>query len=215
MIWFGDRTLSKPQRNTLNQKSAAAPNDTVIDRPRIEAAVREILEAVGEDPDREGLRETPARVARMYAELFAGLRLNPRTYLRRVFTVKHDEMVLVKDICFDSMCEHHLLPFMGKAHIAYLPNGKVVGLSKIPRAIEALARRPQVQERMTEELADILMEELDARGVGVILEATHTCLSVRGVRKTGSIMTTSAMRGSFRTNPSTRSELLSLVYGSR
>lgn len=215
MICVEDRTLSKPQRNAPIQKPAAATIDSSVDRPRIEAAVREILEAVGEDPDREGLRETPARVARMYAELFAGLRLDPRSYLRRVFTVKYDEMVLVKDICFDSMCEHHLLPFMGKAHIAYLPNGKVVGLSKIPRAIEALARRPQVQERMTEELADILMEELDARGVGVILEATHTCLSVRGVRKTGSVMTTSAMRGSFRTNPSTRSELLSLVYGSR
>ena len=124
-------------------------------------------------------------------------------------------MVLVKDITFASLCEHHLLPFIGKAHIAYLPNGKVVGLSKIPRAVDALAHRPQVQERMTEDLADLLMEELDARGVAVILEATHTCMATRGVRKTGSIMTTSSMRGAFRTNPATRSELLALVYGSR
>jgi GTP cyclohydrolase I len=124
-------------------------------------------------------------------------------------------MVLVKDITFESMCEHHLLPFMGKAHVAYLPNGKVVGLSKIPRVVEVLARRPQVQERMTEDLAELLMTELDARGVGVILEATHTCMAIRGVRKTDSVTTTSAMRGTFRTNPSTRSELLALVYGSR
>src|SRR4051794_10542094 len=190
----------------------AAPASPV-DRERIAAAVREILLAVGEDPDREGLRETPARVARMYAELFAGLHEDPRTHLRRVFTVKYDEMVLVKDIDFNSMCEHHLLPFMGKAHVAYLPNGKVVGLSKIPRVVEALARRPQVQERMTEELADLLMTELDARGVGVILEATHTCMAIRGVRKTGSVTTTSAMRGGFHTNAATRSELLALVYG--
>jgi GTP cyclohydrolase I len=184
-----------------------------VDHPRIEAAVREILEAVGEDPDREGLRETPARVARMYAEMFAGLREDPRAHLRRVFTVKYDEMVLVKDIAFASLCEHHLLPFIGKAHVAYLPNGKVVGLSKIPRAVDALAHRPQVQERMTEDLAQLLMDELDARGVAVILEATHTCMAIRGVRKTGSVMTTSSMRGSFRNNAATRSELLSLVFG--
>jgi GTP cyclohydrolase I len=205
-----NNTDTHPHRRTRRDESAAP-----VDHARIEAAVREILLAVGEDPDREGLRETPARVARTYAELFAGLRQDPRAYLRRVFTVKYDEMVLVKDIDFASMCEHHLLPFMGKAHVAYLPNGKVVGLSKIPRAVEALARRPQVQERMTEELADLLMAELDARGVAVILEASHTCLSIRGARKTGSVMTTSAMRGTFRTNAATRSELLSLVYGSR
>jgi GTP cyclohydrolase I len=186
-----------------------------VDQARIEAAVREILAAVGEDPDREGLRDTPARVARMYTELFAGLHEDPRAHLRRVFTVKYDEMVLVKDITFASLCEHHLLPFIGKAHVAYLPDGKVVGLSKIPRAVEALAHRPQVQERMTEDLADLLTEELAARGVAVILEATHTCMAIRGVRKTGSVMTTSAMRGVFRTNPATRSELLSLIYGPR
>src|SRR5438105_8776706 len=204
--------LEKPSRNSVARARRAGLS---VDHPRIEAAVREILAAVGEDPDREGLRETPARVARMYAELFAGLYADPREHLRRTFIEKYDEMVLVKDITFDSMCEHHLLPFMGKAHVAYLPNGKVVGLSKIPRAVDVLARRPQVQERMTEELADLLTDELDARGVAVILEATHTCTAVRGVRKTGSVMTTSAMRGAFRTNPATRSELLALVYGPR
>jgi GTP cyclohydrolase I len=201
---------------------ATAPSPTLangvpsaIDQPRIEAAVREILLAVGEDPDREGLLETPARVARMYAEMFAGLRQDAREHLSRTFTQKYDEMVLVKDIDFASMCEHHLLPFIGKAHVAYLPNGKVVGLSKIPRVVEALSRRPQVQERMTEEIADLLMTELDARGVGVILEATHTCMTIRGVRKADSLTTTSSMRGTFRTNPATRSELLALVRGQR
>ncbi len=182
-----------------------------VDLPRIEAAVREILAAVGEDLTRPGLAETPARVARMYAEMFSGMRIDPRTYLRRTFPQKYDEMVLVKDISFESMCEHHLLPFMGKAHIAYLPNGKVVGLSKIPRTVEAFARRPQIQEQMTEQLADLLMEELGARGVAVVLEATHTCMAIRGVRKTGSITTTSAMRGAFRDNPTTRTELLALI----
>jgi GTP cyclohydrolase I len=191
------------------------PTPSADSQARIEAAVREILLAVGEDPDREGLRETPARVARMYAEMFAGLRQDPRALLRKTFTQKYDEMVVVRDIAFESCCEHHLLPFFGKAHVAYLPKGKIVGLSKLPRVIEALARRPQVQERMTEELADLLMEELHARGVGVILEATHTCMTIRGVRKPDSVCTTSAMRGSFRDNASTRSELLSLIFGRR
>ena len=184
-----------------------------VDLPRIERAVREILLAVGEQPDREGLRDTPARVARMYAELFSGLRCDPRELLSKTFTQKYDEMVLVKDMRFASLCEHHLLPFFGRAHIAYLPNGRIVGLSKLPRALEALSRRPQVQERMTEDLADLLMNELDPRGVAVILEATHTCMTVRGVRKPDSLCTTSAMRGVFRDNPSTRSELMSLIYG--
>jgi GTP cyclohydrolase I len=186
-----------------------------VDHERIRAAVREILLAVGEDPDREGLRETPDRVARMYAEMFAGLHKDPQEHLQKTFTQKYDEMVLVKDIGFDSMCEHHLLPFVGKAHVAYLPNGKVVGLSKIPRVVEALAHRPQVQERMTEELADLLMERLDARGVAVILEASHTCMTIRGVRKANSVCTTSAMRGVFSDNQSTRAELTALIYGSR
>src|SRR5436305_14824017 len=164
-----------------NDRPAARGRDRAIDRPRIEAAVREILLAVGEDPEREGLRDTPARVARMYAEMFAGLRADPREPLQKTFNQKYEEMVLVKDIDFESMCEHHLLPFRGKAHIAYLPNGKIVGLSKLARVVEAVSRRPQVQERMTEELADLIEEELDARGVAVILEASHSCMTIRGV----------------------------------
>ncbi len=186
-----------------------------MDHQRIEAAVREILLAVGEDPDREGLQETPARVARMYADLFAGLRRDPGEVLRKTFTQKYDEMVLVKDIRFASLCEHHLLPFFGKAHIAYLPKGKIVGLSKLPRLVDTVARRPQVQERITEEVADLLVEELHPRGAAVILEATHTCMTVRGVRKADSVCTTSAMRGVFRDNPSSRSELMALIYGGR
>jgi GTP cyclohydrolase I len=196
-----------------------APNPNgaplAIDHERIEAAVREILAAVGEDPDREGLRETPGRVARMYAELLSGLHKDPRELLQKTFTQKYDEMVLVKDIRFESMCEHHLMPFMGKAHIAYLPNGKIVGLSKLARVVDVVARRPQVQERMTTELADLLMQELDAKGVGVVLEAAHTCMTIRGVRRSESICTTSAMRGGFKDNQLTRSELMALIYGPR
>ena len=194
---MGGRVLKSHRASGTANSHAVVP---AIDQPRIRAAVREILLAVGEDPDREGLRETPERVARMYAELFSGLHQEPRELLQKTFTQKYDEMVLVKDIRFESMCEHHLLPFLGKAHIAYLPNGKIVGLSKLARVVEVLARRPQVQERMTEELADLLMDELDARGVGVILEASHTCMTIRGVRKPDSVCTTSAMRGGFRTN---------------
>jgi GTP cyclohydrolase IA len=199
------------RRSARNNRSGSS----AIDQERIEAAVREILLAVGEDPDREGLSETPGRVARMYTELFAGLHQDPREPLKKTFTQKYDEMVLVKDIGFESMCEHHLLPFLGKAHVAYIPNGRIVGLSKLARVVEALSRRPQVQERMTEELADLVMEQLDARGVGVILEASHTCMTIRGVRKPDSLCTTSAMRGSFQTNQSTRAELMALVYGPR
>jgi len=188
-----------------------SPASIKVDHARIRAAVREILLAVGEDPDREGLLETPDRIARMYAELFSGLHKDPRELLQKTFTQKYDEMVLVKDIGFESMCEHHLLPFRGKAHIAYLPNGKIVGLSKIPRVVEVLARRPQVQERMTEQLADLLMHELDARGVGVVIEASHSCMTIRGVRNPGSLCTTSAMRGSFKTNHVTRTEFLGLI----
>jgi GTP cyclohydrolase I len=186
-----------------------------VDQPRIEAAVREILLAVGEDLDREGLHETPERVARMYAELFAGLHKDPRELLQKKFTQKYDEMVLEKDIRFASICEHHLLPFLGRAHIAYLPNGKIVGLSKLARVVEVLAQRPQLQERMTEELADLLTEELAPRGVAVILEASHTCMTIRGVRKPDSLCTTSAMRGAFKDNHSTRAELMALIYGAR
>lgn len=186
-----------------------------IDHARIKKAVREILSAVGEDPDREGLLDTPDRVARMYAELFSGLHDDARTHLKKTFTQKYDEMVLERDIHFASVCEHHLLPFMGKAHIAYLPAGKVVGLSKLARVVEVLSHRPQVQERMTEEIADLIMEEVQPRGVGVILQATHTCMTIRGIRRPGSDCVTSAMRGIFRTNLATRSELMALVHGQR
>lgn len=184
-----------------------------VDHARLRRAVREMLAAVGEDPDREGLLDTPDRVARMYAEVFAGLRTDPAIFLQKTFTQKHDEMVLVKDIEFSSMCEHHLLPFFGKAHIAYLPNGRIVGLSKLARVVDAVARRPQVQERMTEEIADLVMTHLKARGVGVIVEAAHTCMSVRGVRKAGAMTITSSMRGGFLDHPPTRAELMSLVFG--
>jgi GTP cyclohydrolase I len=186
-----------------------------VDQPRIQRAVREILAAVGEDPDREGLLETPARVARMYAELFAGLHEDPRIHLRKFFTEKYDEVVLVRDISFNSMCEHHMLPFMGTAHIGYLPNGRVVGLSKLARVVEVVSRRPQVQERMTETIADLLVEELDAKGVAVVIEATHTCMTIRGIRKPGSLCVTSAMRGVFRSHLSSRSEIMTLIYGGR
>jgi GTP cyclohydrolase I len=182
-----------------------------VDKPRIAAAVREILLAVGEDPERDGLRETPERVARMYEEMFGGLRTDAAVVLRKMFIQKYDEMVLVKDIGFESMCEHHLLPFLGKAHIAYLPNGRIVGLSKLARLVEVLAHRPQVQERMTEHLADLVFQELNARGVGVVLEASHTCMSIRGVRKVHSKCVTSAMRGVFESNSATRSEFMALI----
>ena len=193
----------------------ATPVAQKMDLDRIKRAVREILAAVGEDPDREGLLETPDRVARMYAEVFAGLHTDPAQYLQKTFTQKHDEMVLVKDIEFSSCCEHHLLPFFGKAHIAYLPDGKVVGLSKLARVVEAVARRPQVQERMTEDLAELIMRELNPRGVGVIVEASHSCMTIRGVRKPGAMTITSALRGLFKTNPTTRNEFMALVQGGR
>ena len=184
-----------------------------VDYQRLHRAVREILAAVGEDPDREGLLDTPGRVARMYAEVFAGLHTDPAVFLQKTFTQKHDEMVLVKDIEFASMCEHHLLPFTGKAHVAYLPNGQIVGLSKLARVVDAVARRPQVQERMTEEIADLIMKHLKPRGVGVIVEASHSCMSVRGVRKPSAMTITSSMRGGFLDHPATRAEMMSLVFG--
>jgi GTP cyclohydrolase I len=189
------------------------PLATQVDHERIKRAVREILIAVGEDPDREGLLETPARVARMYAELFSGLREDPRQHLKKFFTEKYDEVVLVKDISFNSMCEHHMLPFLGKVHIGYLPAGRVVGLSKLARVVEVVSHRPQVQERMTETIADLLVEELEAKGVAVIVAATHSCMTIRGIRKPGSICVTSAMRGIFRSHLSSRSEIMNLIFG--
>jgi GTP cyclohydrolase I len=191
------------------------PIEWQCDLPRIEQAVREILAAVGEDPNREGLRETPRRVAKMYAEMFSGLHKNPRTHLQKFFTEKYDEMVLVRDIAFDSMCEHHMLPFSGVAHIGYIPNGKVVGLSKLARVVEVVSHRPQVQERMTEDLANLLIEELDVKGVAVVIEATHSCMTIRGVRKPGSVCVTSAMKGVFRSSLSSRAEVMNLIYGNR
>lgn len=186
-----------------------------VDQRRIEQAVREILLAVGENPDREGLRETPARVARMYAELFGGLHVDPRQHLRKFFSETCDEVILVRDIGFNSMCEHHMLPFMGTAHVAYLPRQRVIGLSKLARVVDEVARRPQVQERMTEQIAKILEEELQAKGVAVIIEAMHTCMTIRGVQKPGTVCVTSAMKGCFRNKSSTRAELMTLIYGNR
>jgi GTP cyclohydrolase I len=175
--------------------------------------VREILVAIGENPDRDGLKNTPQRIARMYTELFAGLFEDPSRHMDVGFTEKYDEMVILRNISFYSMCEHHLLPFMGKAHVAYLPRGKIIGLSKIARVVEAFALRPQLQERLTGQIADLLMEKLDAKGAAVIIEATHTCMTIRGVKKPGSVMVTSAMRGTFRSNLATRTEAITLLTG--
>ncbi len=183
-----------------------------VDKARIENAVREILIAVGDDPEREGLKDTPARVARMYEEVFQGMRRDPREVLKTVFTEKYEEMVILRDITFNSMCEHHLMPFEGKAHIAYLPNGKVVGLSKLARVVDVFAQRPQVQERLTTQIADILMHELSAQGAAVVIEAVHTCMTCRGVKKPGSVMVTSAVRGVCKTSPATRAEALALLH---
>jgi GTP cyclohydrolase IA len=199
---------NSPPQNTV-------PVTSEVDLPRIEKAVREILISIGEDPDRDGLLETPARVARMYAEMFSGLHQDPHEHTDKFFEEKYDEVVLVRDISFCSMCEHHLLPFVGKAHIGYMPNGKVIGLSKLARVLEVVARRPQVQERLTETVADLLLDALDAKGVAVIIEADHSCMTIRGVRKPGSLTITSAMRGIFRSNLSSRSEIMQLIYGNR
>ncbi len=198
---------------TLSPIHTSGKNGTnsPVDHQRIERAVREILAAVGEDPDREGLLETPARVARMYAEVFSGLHKDPRIHLKRVFSETYDEIVLLKDIEFQSMCEHHLLPFHGRAHVGYLPDGKVVGLSKMARVVDEVARRPQVQERMTETIANMMEQELGARGVVVMIEASHSCMTMRGIRKSGGMCVTSAMRGVFRDNLSSRAEILGLI----
>lgn len=182
-----------------------------MDLAAIKSAVRTILRAVGEDPDRDGLLETPRRVAKMYAEMFAGLRLDPGRHLGVTFEENYDEIVLVKNIEFTSMCEHHLLPFRGVAHVAYIPNGRVTGLSKLARVVEEVSRRPQVQERMTQTVANLIEERLQSSAVGVIVKAEHSCMSMRGVRKQGSMTVTSAMRGTFRTNAASRAELMSLI----
>ncbi len=184
----------------------------MVDYKKIEAAVRDILIAVGEDPDREGLVGTPDRVARMYAELFRGLSEDPKIHTKKIFHEDYNEIVLLKDIPFCSTCEHHLMPFIGKAHIAYLPEGSVVGVSKLARILETFARRPQIQERMTNQIADFLIENLKPKGVAVVLEASHSCMTVRGVQKSGSSMVTSALRGIFIRDQRSRSEILSLIH---
>ncbi|MEW6162380.1 MAG: GTP cyclohydrolase I FolE [Nitrospirota bacterium] len=183
-----------------------------MDLKKIEKGVRLILEGIGEDPDRPGLKETPGRVARMYEEIFAGLKTPSEEILKYIEGESHDEMVLLKDIPFYSVCEHHLLPFIGKAHVAYIPSGgKIVGLSELVKAVEILAKRPQVQERLTTQLADLIMERLKPKGAMVIIDAEHLCMSMRGVKKPDSRTVTSAVRGIFRTKQSTREELLELI----
>jgi len=188
-----------------------------IDLPRIERAVREILAAIGEDPDRDGLVDTPARVARAYAEQFSGLSRGPEDVLDTVFDAEYDELILVRDIEVYSTCEHHLVPFFGRAHVAYIPNekGQITGLSKLARLVDVYARRPQVQERMTSQIADALMRVLEPRGALVVIEAEHLCMSMRGVRKPGAKTVTSAVRGSIRDNASTRAEAMSLLLQHR
>jgi GTP cyclohydrolase I len=182
-----------------------------VDREKIMSAVHSILEAIGEDPDREGLKDTPRRVAYMYEEIFSGLATDPADYLKVGFEERHKEMIVLRDIPFNSVCEHHLLPFTGKAHVGYIPAGRIVGLSKLARVVEGFARRPQLQERLTSQIADAIVEAVNPTGVGVVIEAQHFCMILRGVKKPGSVMVTSAMRGLFKTNPPTRAEFLGFV----
>jgi GTP cyclohydrolase IA len=203
-----DRLPSSPDRSPAN-----VPD---FDHPRAEAAVRELLIAIGEDPDREGLHETPARVARAYAELTAGLRMTAEAVLTTTFDIGHDEMILVRDIELWSMCEHHLVPFTGVAHVGYIPaeSGKITGLSKLARLVDVFAKRPQVQERLTTQVADALVRILEARGVIVVIEAEHLCMTMRGVRKAGARTITSAVRGQMH-NAATRSEAMALIHSGR
>jgi GTP cyclohydrolase I len=184
-----------------------------VNEKKVEHCIRELLLALGEDPEREGLQDTPSRVARMYKELLSGTHEDPAHHLERVFEARYDEIVLVRDIDFNSLCEHHLLPFYGKAHVAYLPNSKVVGLSKLARTVDTFARRPQLQEQLTTQVADAIMQHLDARGALVVIEAEHLCMKIRGVQKPNASMVTSAVRGVFKDNPSTRAEAFSLLKG--
>jgi len=191
------------------------PSTTVVDKPRIERAVREILAAIGEDPERDGLLDTPSRVARMYEEICSGLREDPSEHLLKMFEADHDEMVMVRDIPLHSLCEHHLVPFVGKAHVAYIPNmqGRITGLSKIARLVDGFARRPQVQERLTQQIATALDKRLEPRGVLVVIEAEHLCMSMRGIRKSGSSTVTSSVHGVFRENASSRMEAMQFITG--
>jgi len=184
-----------------------------VNEKKVEQSIIQLLIALGEDPQREGLLDTPSRVARMYKELLSGTHEDPAQHLERVFEAQYDEIVLVRDIDFNSLCEHHLLPFYGKAHVAYLPNSKVVGLSKLARTVDTFARRPQLQEQLTTQVVDAIMQHLDARGALVVIEAEHLCMKIRGVQKPNASMVTSAVRGVFKDNPSTRAEAFSLLKG--
>lgn len=183
----------------------------MIDENKIKEAVKMIIEAVGEDPDREGLLETPDRIARMYKEIFSGLKQDPKKHLERTFTVDNDDIVIEKDIQFYSMCEHHFLPFFGKAHIAYIPKGKVVGLSKLARTVEIYAKRPQLQERMCSQIAEALMEHLGSKGIMVVIEAEHLCMTMRGVKKPGTKTTTVVSKGEFKDNYALQQQVINLI----
>jgi GTP cyclohydrolase IA len=203
-------------RETEDRRRAVVNGRVAVQAPdsgRIERAVRELIEAVGENPEREGLRDTPARIARMYGEIFAGLYMDPADYLRTQFDEGHDEMVILRDIPFYSVCEHHLVPFHGVAHVGYIPDGKVVGLSKLARVVDGFAKRPQLQERLTAQIADAIMQALNPDGVAVVVECEHLCLTMRGIKKAGSTMVTSAVRGLFERSAVTRQEFFSLVKG--
>ena len=202
-------TDPSPLQSVPNPEAHGSP----IDLERVERAVHEILEAIGEDPERDGLVRTPARIAHMYEEIFAGLHEDPSHHLTVTFEANHDEMVMVRDIPVHSVCEHHLVPFAGRAHVAYIPgaDGRITGLSKIARLVDGFAKRPQVQERLTTQIADALVHVLDPAGALVMIEAEHFCMSMRGVKKPGSLTITSAVRGLFKTNPSTRAEAMSLI----
>lgn len=197
----------------MTDKPPLNTNGFALDHERVKAAVTELLQAVGEDPTREGLLDTPRRIAEMYAEIFSGMAIDPADYLKVGFEVAHDEMVILRNIPFYSMCEHHFLPFHGEAHVGYVPDGRVVGISKLARVVEGFARRPQIQEQLTSQVAETIMETLKPDGVAVVIEAEHLCMTMRGVRKPGSRMVTSAMRGDFRASSVTRAEFLSLVHG--
>ncbi|MHC4265037.1 MAG: GTP cyclohydrolase I FolE [Planctomycetota bacterium] len=186
-----------------------------IDIEKIEHAVKELLLAIGEDTKREGLKDTPIRVAQMYKELLAGMHENPKKHIRKAFKEKYNEVVLLRDIPFYSICEHHLMPFIGSAHVAYLPTGLVLGVSKLARIIDCFSRRLQVQERLTDQIADFIMDNLEPMGVAVVLEASHSCMTIRGIKKPGSVMVTSSLRGIFKKDPRSRSEVLSLMHNGK
>jgi GTP cyclohydrolase I len=219
----GDEAPARPGAPLPGESSAGAADEgdhhdapaprirRRMDHEKLVLAARMIIEAIGEDPNREGLRETPQRIARMYEEVFSGLHRDPEDSVKTVFTEEYDEIVLVKDIPFASMCEHHLLPFMGKAHAAYIPDGRLLGISKLARMVEVFAKRPQVQERLTNQVADLIEAIVKPKGVAVIIEASHTCMTIRGIKKPGTVIITSAMRGYFRKSIATRTELMNLL----